>query len=170
MKILIYDIMQESTDAPDEIISPDLSDYYDTAVSFTVTFPSEQTIDCIGFGYTDATQIQITNDTDTRTVTISKSAPYQNGLYVIEEITTKATVHTFTITHNGTYIGRVGIGTYRQLGTSVAKEPGFYTTNENRRTLAGGVIPGAGGYSGRSIDLDVRYKIDDDAQSGYSQY
>ena len=160
MKILINDIMQLSSDAPDEIKTPALSDIYDTADNFTFTFDEAKTVNCIGFGYTDATQIQITNDTDTRTVTITKEAPYQNGLYLIDSITTKATVHTFKITHNGSYIGRVAIGTYRTIGTSVSKEPGFYTTNENRVTNSGSPIPGKGGYSGRPVDLYTRYKID----------
>ncbi|MEA1980019.1 MAG: hypothetical protein U9N54_03485 [candidate division Zixibacteria bacterium] len=162
MRILINDIMQFSDDAPDEIKSPALSDIYTDTDNFTFSFDEAKTINCIGFGYTDATQIQITNDTDTKTITITKDAPYQNGLYIIDSITTKATVHTFKITHNGSYIGRVAIGTYRTLGTGISKENGFYTSNENRVTKSGAVIPGLGGFSGRSIDLDVRYKIDED--------
>ena len=75
------------------------------------------------------------------------------------------------IEHNGTYIGRLGLGQYRQLGTSVSKELGFYSTSQNRITLSGQVIPGAGGYFGRSVDLDVRYKIDDDVYNDiYAAY
>jgi len=67
-----------------------------------------------------------------------------------------------TIDHNGTYIGRLAAGEYRQINTTPRKEIGFFSTNENRKTLAGGVIPGAGGYSGRKVDLDVRYKLTED--------
>ena len=42
------------------------------------------------------------------------------------------------------------------------KEIGFYTTTETRKTLQGQIIPGAGGYCGRTIDVDVRYKIENE--------
>ncbi|GAG42176.1 unnamed protein product, partial [marine sediment metagenome] len=65
----------------------------------------------------------------------------------------------FTISHNGNYIGRVGIGQFTKLGTAVTKEIGFYSTNQNRLTLSGQVIPGAGGYTGRRASVNVPYKI-----------
>jgi hypothetical protein len=63
------------------------------------------------------------------------------------------------IEHNGTYIGRFGAGIGVRLGTSVRKEPSFNSTREPRLTLSGQAIPGLGGYSYRSVQLDVRYKI-----------
>lgn len=166
MKILIYDKMQIATGVPDEIKSPALSDYYEDAVSFTATFETAEKIDCIGIGYTDATQVTVTNESgDSRSITISKSAPYQNGLYLLSSPIYVSDLEyggVLTITHNGTYIGRVGIGEYRKLCGNPTMEIGFYTTEKNRETLSGQVIPGSGGYSGRVFDFDVRYEIDID--------
>jgi hypothetical protein len=146
------------SDAPDEIKSPSLSDAYRTASTFTATLDAEATIDCIGIGYTDATEVYIygASDSDMQTITITQDAPYHNGLYLLDAITHDS----FTISHNGNFIGRVGIGTARTLNTNRVKEIGFYTTNESRVTLSGQTIPGAGGYNGRRFDADVRYEID----------
>ena len=159
MKILINDLMQ-MTDAPDEIKSPSLSDAYRAEMYFTATFDDPVTINCIGIGYTDATEVTIStgDEYSDQVIAITQDAPYHNGLYLIDEMTSD----TFTISHNGNFIGRVGIGIYRTLGTNVTKEIGFYTTNESRVTLSGQVIPGAGGYNGRRFEADVRYKIDSD--------
>jgi hypothetical protein len=163
MKILIYDKMIDALGVPAAIISPALSDYYDDAVSFDITMEDSGKINCIGIGYTDATQVSISNGIITRTVNITQDPPYQNGLYLIDEIYPGGEYDlSFTISHNGTYIGRVGIGEYRKLNTSIEKEPGFYTTSENRETLSGQIIPGAGGYYGRLFTADVRYEIDND--------
>lgn len=159
MKILLNDKLQYATGVPALVITPALADRYTTSNTFTATFTASEVVNCIGIGYTDATEIEITDGSDTATVLITQDAPYQNGLYLLG-ITFDS--DTFTITHNGTYIGRVGIGQYRTLGTAPTKEIGFFTTNESRRTLSGQVIAGAGGYCGRTIDVDVRYKIDED--------
>lgn len=160
MKILINDLMQYS-DAPDEIKSPSLSDAYRVSNTFTVTLDDTATIGCIGIGYTDATEVIISagSDSDAQTIKITQDAPYHNGLYLLDA---EITADTFTITHDGNFIGRVGLGAYRTLGTSPTKEIGWYTTNESRTTLSGQVIPGAGGYNGRRFEADVRYKIDAD--------
>lgn len=163
--------MQYATGVPDEVITPALSDRYTDDVTFTATFTDSEVIDCIGIGYTDATEITISDGSDSQTVTLPYTAAgelkYNNGLYRITEMDSA----TYTISHDGSYIGRVGIGVHHRLGTSVSKENGFFTTTESRQTLSGQVIPGAGGYTGRRIDLDVRYKIDedvyDDIQSAY---
>lgn len=176
MKILIYDKMQIATGVPDEIKSPALSDYYEDATSFTATFTTAEKIDCIGIGYTDATQVTITNESlESRSVTISKVAPYQNGLYLLSSPIYPTDLEyggVLTITHNGTYIGRVAIGEYRKLCGNPTMEIGFYTTEKNRETLSGQVISGSGGYSGRIFDFDIRYEIDetiyDDIELAYA--
>jgi hypothetical protein len=163
MRILLYDKMLDAAGVPVKIISPALGDYYDDASSFEFDLAKYGVINCIGIGYTDASQVIISNGTESRTINITQDAPYQNGLYLIDPIYPGGEYDlTFTISHNGTYIGRVGIGEYRKLGTNYVKEIGFYTTNENRETLSGQVIPGAGGYYGRRFEADVRYKIDND--------
>ena len=161
MRILIYDKMQIANGAPAEIITPALSDVSEET-SFDITFDEYEKIDCIGIGYTDATTITITNGTDIRNVTITKEAPLHNGLYLIDTIYPSIEYNQFTISHDGTYIGRIGIGENRKLCASPTMELGFYTTQVNRETLSGQVIPGAGGYNGRRINLDIRYKIDED--------
>lgn len=155
--------MQEATGIPDEIKSPALSDIYEDATTFNAVFTEYKSINCIGIGYTDASIVTISNGTLTRTINITKEAPYQNGLYIFEALTLDSEYGgTFTISHNGTFIGRVAIGTYRQLCTSPTKEIGFYTTTQSRETLSGQKIPGAGGFYGRRFEADVRYKIDDE--------
>jgi hypothetical protein len=167
MKILINDKMQSSDDAPAEIKSPALSDYYNEDTEFTFSFDSAEVINCIGIGYTDATLVTITGQSVPVNVTVP--ATNQNGLYVLG---TELEDDEFTISHNGSYIGRVGVGEYRKLCGNPSMEKGWYTTSENRETLSGQSIPGAGGYSGRVLGFDVRYEIDetiyDDIDDAYA--
>jgi hypothetical protein len=85
----------------------------------------------------------------------------ESGLYEVSPVA----VNAVTIECDGTYIGRFGAGRGIALGTALAKEPSFNTTNENKKTLAGQIIPGAGGYNFRSVGLDTRYKIGGAAMS-----
>lgn len=147
MRILIDDKIQAS-DAPDAIKSPALADY-STLTTVTITLAGTETIDCIGIGGTDAETVTI-NGTDVSYI--------ESGLYMIADTDTD----TLTISHDGTYIGRIAAGKSRFLGAAPMREPGFYTTEVTRVTASGQVIPGAGGYSGRRIGLDFRYKIDAD--------
>jgi hypothetical protein len=155
--------MQFASGVPAEIKSPALADRYNASVTFTATFDDAETVNCIGIGYTDATEIEIddgitTPQIITLPVRTDITRKYNNGLYLLTEMTSD----TYTITHNGNYIGRVGIGEYRTLGTAPSKEIGFYTTTESRETLSGQTIPGAGGYYGRRFVADIRYKFDED--------
>ena len=59
MKILINDKMQFASGVPAEIKSPALADRYNASVTFTATFDDAETVNCIGIGYTDATDIMI---------------------------------------------------------------------------------------------------------------
>lgn len=150
MYILVNDKMQTS-DAPNTIKSPALADVYEGALPFTVDFGSAELFNCVGIGYTDATEITFDDGTNIRTV------PYtENGLYLIGDLNSQ----TIEIDHDGSYMGRIGMGEWRRLGLSPQREPGFYTTNQSRITASGQVIEGAGGFSGRKIGVDVRYKID----------
>jgi len=151
MKILFNDLMQKSS-APKEMKSPSLADRW-VGTSITVVLSAVSEIDCFGIGNTDATSISINGTVYTLGVNGDKA-----GLYPIESITTD----TIVIIHNGTYIGRFACGKSRFLGVAPSREPKFKSTNENRRTLSGQIISGAGGYSYREIDVDVRYKIDAD--------
>ena len=166
MKILIYDKLQDVKGVSETLLSPALSDRYNSDF-IPINFNKQEKIDCIGIGYTDATTFTITDGVKYEEITIEQPAPYQNGLYIISPQAGSA----FVITHNGTFVGRVGAGEYRTLGTNPSKETGFYTTNESRQTMAGQVIPGAGGYTGRRLEADVRYKIDrnvyEDASKAY---
>jgi hypothetical protein len=162
MKILLNDLMQYS-DAPAALKSAALSDVYDEATTIPITFDDSVSINCIGIGFTDATEITITDGIITDTIYITQDAPYHNGLYLLSETQGGDEYgDAFTISHNGSYIGRVGVGMYKTLGTNPTKEIGWYSTQENRKTLSGQTIPGAGGYSGRRAEMDVRYKIDSD--------
>jgi hypothetical protein len=145
MKILFYDLIQDS-DAPATLKSPALADKL-IDDGFTITLDDTYTIDCIGIGYTDATAITVNGEL----ITIAG-----NGLYLLDTV---LSTDTLTVAHDGTYVGRLAAGEYSKLGASPAREPGFYSTNNPRRTLSGQVVPGAGGITGRQIDIDVRYKF-----------
>lgn len=148
------------SDAPAKIKSPALADAYREEVSFDAAWDDPIYLNCIGIGYTDASEVYISSDGEypDHTVELTQEVPYLNGLYLVPAMTVDA----LTISHNGTYIGRVGIGRYRTLGTNPTKEIGWYSTTENRTTLSGQPIPGAGGYRGRRFEADVRYKLDED--------
>ena len=171
MKILINDLMQHTESVPDAIKSPALSDTYTAATSFIATFTDVVTVNCIGIGYTDATEVTISDGETSNTISITQDSPYMNGLYLLDDSMSYEYEYgsQFTISHNGSYIGRLAIGQYRTLGTNPTKEIGFFTTNSSRKTMSGQVIPGAGGYSGRRASMDVRYKIDDDIYDDIEQ-
>jgi hypothetical protein len=180
MKILINDILQ-SSDAPEALISPSLSDTYTVDGELEVNIPVGTGADCIGVGNTDASYITVNGEM------IELDRTDLNGLYFLPagtipdydiilgdvetdmylgDVSTDMVLgdvqQTVTISISGTYIGRLALGTSRSIYASPSREPGFYTTSEPRVTAAGQVIAGAGGYSGRRIDLDFRYKIDRD--------
>ena len=72
MKILINDKMFIAENVPDEIITPALSDIYEDSNTFTINFLTNEKINCIGIGNTDATMVMIENsDGDIRTIAIT---------------------------------------------------------------------------------------------------
>jgi len=143
----VNDLIQNSN-APVQLKTAVLGDrWYGTSV--TITLQSSLLFDSVGIGFTDATEITINGEV----VTVDLIT--QNGLYPLIEQTTDTVV----LTHNGTFIGRLGIGVGHSVGISPPREPGYWTTSQSRRAEEGGVIPGAGGRGGRSIDVDIRYKI-----------
>jgi len=155
MRLLINDVIQYSN-APKTLKSPMLADIW-SGTSIVLTLDSERVIDCIGIGNTDATSLIING----QTVTLATSD--KNGLYMINEISTD----TLTISHNGTYAGRIAAGKSVFIGISPPREPGFWSTNKERVTLMGQVVPGIGGVSGRKIDVDIRYKINQEIYDNF---
>ena len=157
MLIIIDDKMQGS-DAPSELISPALSDTYTDTLPVAVDLGASYTVNAIGIGYTDATTVTISDGgTYTEVITLG-TGNEKTGLYEIPTLTEQ----NISITHNGTYIGRVALGFSRSLGAAPTREIGFFTTQSNRITASGQVIPGTGGYNGRRVSIDTRYKIDSD--------
>lgn len=152
MKILVNDVVQYS-DAPYNLKSPSLAEKW-IGQTVTITLDQEYSIDCFGIGYTDATELTI----NSQTIQLDADRYNRNGLYSINSIQSD----TIAIEHNGTYIGRLGIGKSRNIGLSQSREPGFWSTQKSRLTTSGQTVPGAGGVSGRKIDVDVRYKIERD--------
>lgn len=154
MKILFYDRLQDS-DAQAALISPSLADtLMDSA--FVLTFDASETVNCFGIGNTDATTITING----QVISLSGTGKYKNGLYLL---TTAITGTVLTISHNGTYIGRLAFGAYVELGLSPSREPGYTNTNEPRRTLSGQIVEGKGGLIARVQEVEVRYKVDSTA-------
>ncbi len=156
MKILFYDQVQNSN-APRPLKTPLLSDKW-VGNSLNILWPVAVTISGVGIGYTDATEI---------TVNGTLLSIDEKGLYEFPEIVTDS----LSITHNGSYIGRFAAGVAHSLGLAPPREPGFHSSHQSRRTRTGGVIPGAGGYTWRTLDVDIRYKftkeIIDDIQLSY---
>lgn len=153
MKILIDDLIQRSN-APSALKSAALADTY-TTNNFIITLDDEYDIDCIGVGYTDASHIIVNGETIQ--LHLAGTGNEKNGLYLLS--TKLLAEDTLTVSHDGTYLGRFGAGAYTQLCASPTKEIGFYTTSQERVTVSGQVVPGAGGYCGRSFNLDFRYKF-----------
>lgn len=187
MKILINDFLQLS-DAPKELTTPALLDTcIDTNID--IDLGSTKTFNSIGIGYTDATIVTITyrksidgnilDNTDNNildnndlpitsviyTTDIINVNYLLNGLYILP---VDIIARVFNLSHNGTYIGRVAIGLYREICTSPSKEPGFYSTNDNMISSAGQVLSGQGGYSGRKINVETRYKITSDIYQDFT--
>ncbi len=124
------------------------------ALSFTaigIDLGVSKTIDCIGIGYTDATNIEVNG----QNIVLDSVTP--NGLY---QLTTPITANVLHINlKGGTYAGRIAVGKSRQIGISPAREPGFGSSQTSRTTLSGQTIPGVGGVTWRKIQVDVRYKF-----------
>jgi len=162
VKILFNDIIQYS-DIPFDLKNPALSQIYSINNSLVITLDKVRPINAIGIGNTDSTIFTISIGNKSKQFNFS-----ENGLYLLGET---FNVNKFTITTNGSYIGRIGAGIGVNIPTAIAKEPAFNSTAEPRTTLSGQVIPGAGGYTYRSISLDSRYKIGElamkEIESGY---
>ena len=60
----------------------------------------------------------------------------------------------------GAKVHRIMAGYCPYIGISPSRTAGFDSTYQPRRTAAGQVMPGAGGTSSRTLEVDVRYKID----------
>ena len=148
MRKLVNDVIQYS-DADDSLKSPALTDLF-IGNSFTVTLDQVRDIDSIGIGNTDATTVTVNGEAITFV---------ENGLYLL---TTPLNTDTLIISTDGSYIGRLAAGIARFLGAAPAREPGFYSTQQPRITASGQVVAGAGGVSGKRIQVDFRYKIDED--------
>ena len=162
MLILIDDKVQGSN-APDALKSSALSDTYSDTTDFNIDLGDDYAVNCIGIGYTDATELTVTNVAGlNQTITIG-DYPDASGLYEL----TASTDDIFSISHNGSYIGRIALGFSRSLGVAPTREPGLFTTQSSRVTASGQVIPGAGGYNGRRIAVDFRYKIDSDIYADF---
>ena len=190
MKILLNDVMQHSANAPKQLISPALADTYTFAESeLKVNFPAVAFINSIGIGNCPAEEMKIYrargvidgknagspavmlngnatgnlaidgNDAgDELIVTIANN---EDGLYLLGRGFSVLSVK--IAVPKGTAIGRLAMGRAVSIPTSVAKEPGYFSTSEPRRTLSGQVVPGVGGYNYRVVSLDSRYKLSREA-------
>ncbi len=104
--------------------------------------------------------------------TIKISVNYTgDGLYLLDH-GYRGTFGSMTISaQGGASIGRIAVGKMINIPTALAKEPGFNSTAEPRKTLSGQIISGAGGYNYRTLSLDSRYRITQEAmeeiKSGY---
>jgi len=160
MKILFNDVIQYS-DAPAALKTSMLSDFYEVDGDIIITFDGERFINSIGIGGTDGRYFKIV----LQYIAGGQSYTYHteninfkgSGLYYIKNI--KRRTGRLIIITDATYIGRIAAGMACNIPTSVTKEPALKSTSEPRKTLAGGIIPGAGGYNYRALSLDNRYKI-----------
>jgi hypothetical protein len=126
--------------------------------NLVIHLDGEHEISAIGIGNADGVTFSVTfNDQEQTVFPIQFTA---NGLYLMPH---KITASVITLESDSLFIGRFAAGIGITIPTSVAKEPGFVSTCEPRRTLSGQIIPGAGGYIYRILSLDSRYKITDEA-------
>ena len=119
--------------------------------------------DCLGIGGTDATQITLNGEIVINSPT---GRAFEKGLY---EIGQSVTAGTLVIEHNGTYMGRIAAGTCREMCIRPSREPGFYTNLKTRESLSGVVLPTAGGYGGKEINVDFRYTVDRDIYTDFER-
>lgn len=149
MYILFDDFIQYS-DAPESLKSAALADI-STFQEVFISLDKIRTFDCIGVGNTSAESVIING------VNIPLDPSEKSGLYHLPfSITTSNIQISFPTSES---VGRIAIGVGRKLGAAPAREPGFWTTSQNLVTLSGQSIPGVGGITGRSIQVDFRYKI-----------
>jgi hypothetical protein len=83
-----------------------------------------------------------------------------NGLYPMPS---RILASGFTLQTDGGYIGRLGAGIGVEICTSAQKEFGLNSTAEYRVTLSGQVIEGRGGYTYKTLSLDSRYQMREEA-------
>jgi hypothetical protein len=159
VNILFYDRLQNS-DAPKELISSSLADYYDNPAELEIILNDPSFINCVGIGNMDSTSLVIdliNADDDTFTETLSFT---DNGLYLLSQ--QYENIKEIDITFSSSHIGRLAFGNAVNLKTSIPKEPTLVSTNKPRITLSGQVIDGLGGYNYWRVSLDTRYKIDNE--------
>jgi hypothetical protein len=165
MNILFYDVVQES-DAPDSLKSPSLADVTNlSAGGVTFTLPTPRYVNCIGIGNFNAATLRVYLSAQIFfNIVYTGPGLYLlpiNGLPSIETGNYPAILTGgIGITSNGTYIGRLAAGLAVDLGTSIAKQPGWGSTSESRVSLSGQVLPGRGGYTYRTLGLNTSYGID----------
>jgi hypothetical protein len=155
MKILFNDILQYS-DMPEALKSPALSQT--ETVPVTINLDKPRPVNAVGIGNTTGTVFEITfDDPDGTVFTLNFSG---NGLYVMPKTVTASRL---SITTDASFAGRIAAGIGVEICTTIQKEPGWHSTSEPRVTLSGQVIPGRGGYNYRTVSLDSRYKITEEA-------
>jgi hypothetical protein len=165
MRILFNDLIQTS-DAPASFKSPSLAETTEISGPLVITLQQAANISAVGIGNTDGTSFEVVfNDTANTQFNFTFNG---NGLYSMPDTVTASRI---TITTNATFIGRIGAGKGIKLCTAIAKQPGWNSTSEPRTTLSGQIVPGAGGYNYRTLSLDTRYKMNQEAveelQAGY---
>jgi hypothetical protein len=153
--------------------APGRTAYSEDGINWTVTETPG------GYGWTDiacgdGTCIAISDDGfSTNKISWTKSTSYTNvdiegdGLFFFDEIYADR----FELQTDGNSIGRLAMGLGIEIRTAVAKEPAWKSTASPRVTLSGQVIEGRGGYVYRTLSLDSRYRIPQEAieelQAGY---
>ena len=153
MKILFYDVMQDSS-APCALKSPALSDVYtfEGNAPITIRFSQAVVIDSVGIGNCNPGTVISINS-----VPVTYTGEKGNGLYPLGQ-SIETNVVSISVT-GGTSIGRLALGRAIDVPTAVAKEPGINSTAKPRRTLSGQLVPGLGGYSYYSLSLQSKYKL-----------
>ena len=174
MNILFNDVLQNS-DAPKELISSSLSEYYDIPSNewFTIILKENKAINCIGvanLGYGTDLSIRMIDNNNNQTEISIYINDNEKILHVFSEVPNIKTLKLFAF--EGLRIGRLATGKAINIKTSIPKEPTLVSTNKPRVTLSGQVIDGLGGYNYWRVSLDTRYKIDkdklDEIIKGYS--
>jgi hypothetical protein len=157
MNILFYDVLQDSN-APKELISSSLADYYSNSSELKIVFREPSFIDCAGVGYMDGGGVVI-DLTDINGASFQETILFkENGLYLLQG--KYENIKEINVLFNCSRIGRLALGRAVNLKTSIPKEPALVSTNKPRVTLSGQAIDGLSGYNYWRVSLDSRYKID----------
>jgi len=172
MKILIKDVLQQAGTTifygSSDVLTPALKDT-STSLHYAFFFTAA-TVNCVCFGnFAASGAVTVTlklYNLAGLVATLTKTYGYVVGSTPYNTIwylgTDYAAITSIDITFDSDldYIGRIAAGQYRDLPIYKPREPGLICTTENRKTLGGQIVEGAGGVTQTVVNVEIKNKID----------